>query len=134
MTASRDELRGIPLFATLSDEGLDRVAALATASDVGAGHVLVEVGHPASGLFILQAGRVAVEVPDRDPIEYGPGAFFGELALLTDHPRTARVRTTEPSTILALARSDVQDLLATEPSIALGMLRGLAERLIDSSD
>ncbi|HET9250443.1 MAG TPA: cyclic nucleotide-binding domain-containing protein, partial [Actinomycetota bacterium] len=59
----------------------------------------------------------------------GPGEFFGELALLTDHPRNARVRAKTPVKCLAISRSDFQKLLEEEPEIAVAMLPTLAQRI-----
>lgn len=129
---STDDLRRIPLFAELSDDALNRVADKITVAAVEADHVLISAGQAANGLFILQDGAVSVERPDGARIELGPGSFFGELALLTDRPRTARVQTTADSTVLALSRADFQDLIESEPSLAVAMLKALAERVASS--
>lgn len=126
---SIDDLRRIPLFSELGDDALTRVAGSVTAAPVEAGHVLIDVGQPANGLFILKEGAVVVEPPDGTRIELGPGSFFGELALLTERSRTARVQTTADSTVLALSRSDFHRLIESEPNLAVAMLKGLAERL-----
>jgi voltage-gated potassium channel len=126
---STDDLRRIPLFAELSDDALARVAGFVTAAPVEAGHILIHVGQAANGLFILQDGAAIVERPDGTKVELGPGSFFGELALLTERSRTARVQITVDSTVLALSRSDFQRLLESEPDLAVAMLKGLAERI-----
>lgn len=124
-----DSLRSIPLFAQLEDPALDRVADLATEFSVPAGHVLIESGHPGLGVFIVEEGTVAVELGDQKTIELGPGESFGELSVLTDHARTARVQAVGDVTCLAIRRDDFASLLEEEPRIALVLLRVLAERL-----
>jgi CRP-like cAMP-binding protein len=133
MVKGRD-LRAIPLFADIDDDALARVAAMVTSATVAAGHVLIEAGHPANGLFVLEEGRAVAELPDGGTVEFGPGKFFGELALLTDRNRTARVRTVTESTVMALSRSDFLALVESEPKIALAMLRALADRLAGPSE
>jgi hypothetical protein len=64
-----------------------------TTFEAPAGQVLVEIGQPGSGLFVIQDGEVQVEFSRRAAMR-GPGDFSGEIALLTDRPRTARVRAT----------------------------------------
>jgi CRP-like cAMP-binding protein len=59
----------------------------------------------------------------------GPGEFVGELALLTDMPRLARVRAATPVRALAINRSAFAALLEEEPRIAVVMLPVLARRL-----
>jgi CRP/FNR family cyclic AMP-dependent transcriptional regulator len=125
-------LSKVSLFAGLDDAALERVAEMATEVEVGADHTLIELGHPGSGLFILEEGHAVVERPDGKRIEREAGSFFGELALLTDGNRTARVRTTTSCKLLAVSRSDFQGLLMSEPKIALAMLRTLADRLAES--
>jgi voltage-gated potassium channel len=124
-----EKLRSIPLFATLGDRALGRIAELATEFEEPAGWVLVEVGQPGSGMFVLEEGTVVVEPPDGRTWELGPGDFFGELAILTDHPRSARVRAKTPVRCLAISRTDFAKLLEEEPGIAVAMLPKLAERV-----
>lgn len=126
-----DRLRAIPLFAELSEESLGRILETATEIEVEAGYVLVEPKMPGSGLFVIQEGTAEVELPSKH-IEYGPGDFFGELALLDASPtRTARVRAKTPLRAVAIGRSDFLRLLEAEPKMAISMLRALARRLIE---
>jgi CRP-like cAMP-binding protein len=128
-----ERLRTIPLFAGLSDEALARVAELVSEFEEPAGWVLVEVGQPGSGMFILEEGTAVVELPNGRERELEPGDFFGELALLTDHPRNARVRARTPVRCLAVSRMDFQKLLKEEPEIGVAMLPKLAARIEPTS-
>ncbi|MGH2680647.1 MAG: cyclic nucleotide-binding domain-containing protein [Actinomycetota bacterium] len=124
-----EKLRRIPLFAGLSDRALGRVAELVTEFEEPAGWVLVEVGQPGSGMFVLEEGTAVVELPDGRERELEPGDFFGELALLTDHPRNARVQARTSVRCLAISRMDFKKLLAEEPEIGVAMLPKLAARI-----
>jgi voltage-gated potassium channel len=124
-----EQLRQIPLFADLSDRALERIAELSTEFEAQAGWVLVEVGQPGSGMFVLEEGTVEVQTPDGREWELGAGEFFGELALLTDHPRNARIRAKTPVRCLAISRTDFSKLLEEEPEIAVAMLPKIAERV-----
>jgi CRP-like cAMP-binding protein len=130
MTAP-DDLRAIRLFTDLSDEALEHVAARITLATVAAQHVLIDVGQPANGLFFLQSGRAVAELPDGREVDLQPGSFFGELALLTDRTRTARVRTVAESKVFALSRVDFEELVVSEPALAIALLRDLADRVAD---
>jgi CRP-like cAMP-binding protein len=129
--ATIDALRAVPLFAGLDDGALGDLAVRTTTFEAPAGSVLVEVGQPGSGLFVIEEGEVEVDLPGR-VVTLGPGAFFGEVSLLTDGPRTGRVRATTDIRCLALARNDFARLLADEPAIAVQMLPVLAARLADA--
>lgn len=125
------QLRTVPLFAGLSDERLHRVAEAATPFEVEHGYVLAERGQPGSGMFVILDGNVEVDVPNHEPLIMGPGEFFGELSLLTDAPRVARVHAATPVRGLAIGRSVFTDLLHDEPGIAVAMLPVLARRLVE---
>jgi CRP-like cAMP-binding protein len=113
----------------LDDEELAMLADETTEFTVPPGHVLIERGFPGLGMFLLESGQVEVELPDGGRIELGPGEFFGELALLTDRDRTARVQALTEVTCVALARDDFARLLDTHPRISVAMLGVLADRL-----
>lgn len=128
-----DRLRDVPLFSELSEAGLARVLAVASEHDVPAGHVLIQPDQPGAGLFIIEDGTVVVE-RSAGPVELGAGEFLGELALLFDGAvHAVRVRARTPVRFLALARNDVIELIESEPSIALAMLRVLARRLWETT-
>lgn len=123
-------LRPLPLFASLDDDGLRRVASVSVELDVPAGQVLVHAGDPGSGIFVILTGTAVVEARGETMIEVGPGEFVGELALLVpEATRSARVRAKSDVRCLAIFAGDFQALLQDEPRIALAMLPVLAERL-----
>lgn len=123
-------LREIPLFAEIDDDHLALVAEVCTSFEVEAGFVLVQHGQPGSGMFVLVDGTVEVDLPNRAPVTLGPGEFFGELSLLTDADRVARVRTVTPVRGLAIGRAEFWRMLHDEPRVAVGMLPVLARRLV----
>jgi CRP-like cAMP-binding protein len=126
------KLRAIPIFADLDDDALARVGAVVTEFEAPAGHVLTQPGQEGSGMFVLEEGTVAVEVPRHGTLTLGPGEFFGELAILANGvTRTARVRATSQVRCLAVARRDFRAILEAEPDIAVAMLPVLARRIAD---
>jgi CRP-like cAMP-binding protein len=125
-----DALRNIPLFAGLGPAAREGIVRIAGELQASAGQVLVQPKTAGSGLFVVEEGTVVVERDGRE-IELGPGQFFGELALLTDTPRTARVRARTDALLLAISREEFGKLLEAEPRIAVGMLAVLAQRLAD---
>ena len=119
-----ERLRAIPLFADLGEDSLARLAGAATEVNAPAGRTLIERGRPGSGLFVLEKGYVTVEAPEGER-ELGPGAVFGERALLgEDIRRTARVSARSDVCCLAIARVEVERVLAEDEHFE-GRLRGL---------
>jgi CRP-like cAMP-binding protein len=113
----RDRLLDLPLFAGLDDQQLDRLAAGTTEFEAPAGQALIERGRPGSGLFILEEGRAVVEAKEGTR-QLGPGDVFGERSLLgEDVERTARVRAQTDVRCLAIARTELESVIAEDPSL-----------------
>jgi len=119
----------VPLFADLDDEAIDRIALELAEFEVPRGHVLIEPGREASGLFLIGEGTVAVE-RDGERIELGPGESVGELALLNPGAvRSARVQASTEVRGWAVSRDRFEKMIESEPRIAIALLRVLAARL-----
>jgi CRP-like cAMP-binding protein len=129
-----DELRSIPLFAGMSDLGLERLAGRAGELECPPGQVLALSGDPGSGMFVIIEGDVTVEA-HRASYTLGAGNFFGELSLLNPGTeRVARVRAATDVRCIAVSREDALALIESEPAFALAMLRELARRLADAME
>ena len=125
---STDELRAIPLLRDASDTGLERLQASAGEMTCESGQVLALQGDPGSGMFVILDGTVSVEWRGGS-VELGPGDFFGELTLLAPGgTRIARVRASSHVRCLAIPREDALELVESEPTVALAMLREIARR------
>lgn len=124
-----EKLKSIALFADLGDASLAHVAKLADEVEIPAGLTLMQPGEAGTGLFILEEGTVTVELPGGKKLDLGPGECFGELALLDDRAHTGRVRAKTALRAIAIRRAEFQELLETEPKIAVSLLRVLARRL-----
>lgn len=125
-----EALRGSSLFAGLGDASLERIAGVAKRFDAPAGQVLIEPRMKGSGMFLVEEGTVAIELPGGETLERGPGEVVGEMALLLpDGARTVRVRAKTGVRCLAIDRQDFRDVLMAEPSLAVGVLELVARRL-----
>jgi len=114
----RDRLAALLLFAGIDGAQLDRLAAATTEFEAPAGQALIERGRAGSGMFVLEEGQAIVEAPEGTR-ELGPGDIFGERALLgEDIERTARVRAQTKVRCLAIARPEIERLLAEDPRVA----------------
>jgi CRP-like cAMP-binding protein len=112
----RDRLSAVPLFADLEDEQLDQLAAKTSEFEAPAGQALIERGRPGAGLFVLEEGEASVEAPEGTRT-LGPGDVFGERSLFGDGARTARVRALTDVRCLAIARPEMEQLMADHPAI-----------------
>jgi CRP-like cAMP-binding protein len=129
-----DELRELPLFSRVTDAGLERISASIGELACEPGQVLALPGDPGSGMFVILEGKVQVEARSAR-YELGRGDFFGELSLLSPGTeRVARVRAATEVRCIGLPREQALELIESEPSLALAMLRELARRLADVVD
>ena len=114
----RDRLRALPIFEDLDDAQLERLASATSEFEAPAGQALIERGRPGSGMFVLEEGQAVVEAPEGKR-QLGPGDIFGERALLGEGiERSARVRAQTDVRCLAIARPEIERLLAEDPRLA----------------
>jgi CRP/FNR family transcriptional regulator, cyclic AMP receptor protein len=126
------QLRGIPMFAALPDDVLEHLAANTSDFNAPAGHVLIQANQAGSGLLILTSGRATVELGTQT-LDCNAGECIGELSLLVDDSvHVARVRAATDVEGLAITRHDFDALLHSDSRIAVGLLRVLAARLIET--
>jgi predicted MFS family arabinose efflux permease len=97
-------LRGNTIFAPLPVATLERLSNDLVPVSAPAGEELITQGEPGDRFYLIEAGEVEVFEDGRFRRNEGRGDCFGEIALLHDVPRTATVRSTKPTKLLALER------------------------------
>ena len=113
---------------------LGEIAAIADEIELLGWSDLIRQGERGREFFVLLDGDVEV-IKDGKPIEErGPGDFFGEIALVSNVPRTATVTTTTPVRMLVVTDRDFKHLLETSPDLQLKVLGVLASRLATHED
>jgi CRP-like cAMP-binding protein len=122
-------LRGMSFFEGFDDTELDRVAALADEVDADAGAVLTEQGKPGRECFIIQRGTANVYVGGEHINTLGPGTIVGEMALISNRPRSATVVAETPMTLLSLDTEHFRTLLEEMPKAGRAVMSLLDERL-----
>ncbi len=124
-----DLLHRIPLFSGFDRHRLERLGQLADEVDVPAGKVLMRQGDTGSDMMVIVSGSVAVERDGNRLNTLGSGDFFGEIALIDNGPRTATVRTEEPTRLLVLAHRDFHAMMDEFPEVADQVMNALANRV-----
>ena len=118
-------LAGVPLFAELPQKRLLKVARLAEVRQYPAGAVVARAGARGGVFYVVAAGRAEAVTPDGHSNVVGPGGFFGELSLLDGAPRAATVSALDELVSVRISRADLMKLLDDEPTIAVGLLKGV---------
>ncbi len=130
----RSALKSLPLFASLSDEQLDRVVASARVVSVSRGTAIVERWDYGRDFFILLEGKADVRRDEVRLATIGPGDFFGELAALDwgasfGYPRLATVRAAEPVRLLMIPGDRFNELVGASPAVASAVQQAVRQRL-----
>jgi CRP-like cAMP-binding protein len=129
-----DRLAAVPLFADLDKDELEAVAALGTDIDVDEGRVLAKEGAVGTEAFLILSGSASCTRDGEEIASFGPGDFFGEMALLVHGHRTATITTTSPTSVRAFHRSEFDSLLDRSPKVGVKILRTTAQRLLHAED
>ncbi len=128
-------LKTVPFFGELSNRQLKNVSGIMFERSYDAGEIIFEEGQPGAALFLILSGKVAIELCREDKTlalaTLEEGAFFGEMALLNETPRSADARALEHTRALALFRSDLADLVQRDPQAACQIYRALASIISD---
>ena len=122
-------LAAVPLFDGFSKRHLRRLAGEADTIEFGAGRAIVEEGQAGEAMFVILTGSARVVRAGRKVGALIPGDFFGELSALDGGPRTASVVPDTPVEVLRVFRHTLRRMVEEEPTLALGLLEGLARRL-----
>ena len=105
-------LRALPPFANVQPSELLRLREHGSWLNVPPGTTVVEQGDIGDAFYAVGDGQFEVVVNGRQVGSCEPGGHFGELALLTDAPRAATVRSLTPARIFRLDRTGFQQLVA----------------------
>jgi small-conductance mechanosensitive channel len=127
-------LRPLVLLAPLSDAQIEHLATRASRQLYTRGEPLVRQGEPGDSLYVIQTGRVRVEVQDQHGravalATRGPQEYFGEMSLLTGAPRSATVSAETETEVIVVGREAVAEVLLADPAIAEQLSETLAARL-----
>ena len=126
-------MRQVPMFAELNDAEAEELWRASKHVTAAPGELIIQEGAPGDTLYIILTGTLEVTKRDGDrEITLATRQacdVLGEMSLLEQAPRTASVRATETSELLAVDREAFRQLLAMHPDAAATLLRTVAGRL-----
>jgi CRP-like cAMP-binding protein len=126
-------IKRVPLFAHCSKKELGLVAQIADEIDLAEGKTLMREGDRGREFFVLVEGSADVRRRNRKVNTLGGGDFFGEIALVSQRPRTATVTTTSPVRALVVTEQSFRSLLDRAPDVQRKVLQALADRVASDS-
>jgi voltage-gated potassium channel len=107
----------VPFFAALGPAAIADVTHMLRTMDLPARTMIIRKGQAGDCMYFIAAGEVEVDLPGKK-VALGEGAFFGEMALLGNHLRSANITTTRVSKLLVLDLVDFRMLMARHPDLA----------------
>lgn len=129
--ADAETLRNVPLFQDLPSKSIDRIAKFARSRVFQAGETIVKEGDEGVGFFLVTKGKVDITRGGTSIAQVGEGGFFGEMALLDNHRRSATVTAIGEVETLAIMRSDFLAELRNNADLAVELLSVLSKRVRD---
>lgn len=107
-----ENLRGVPLFAAMSDADLNRIATFANEDSCAEGATLVREGDFSNDMIAIESGTADVLRGGETVGSLGPGDVFGEIGVLGKQARTATIVATSPMRLVRLDSWNVKRLPA----------------------
>jgi CRP-like cAMP-binding protein len=126
-------LRRIKILADLKDAQLAHLAEYMELQEVSQWSVLFNQGDTSDSMFLVLAGelRARTVVGGKETIlaTFGPGDFFGDMALFDHGPRSADVIANVDSTLLKISSASFDRLTREAPALATPFLQATARTL-----
>ena len=131
-------LKGVPLFAKIEPAKLKLIAFTGERMTFNAGQELFHQGDQGDAMYVILGGiaDVLIDTGDGNQLtvaELKKNNFVGDMAILSDVPRTATVKAREPLTTLRISKDMFYRLVAEVPQMAVEVMRELAHRLEDTN-
>jgi CRP/FNR family transcriptional regulator, cyclic AMP receptor protein len=136
-------LRRCPLFQTLSSAQLGELAAITGARELAGGAVIFREGDAGDEMYLVVSGRVRISKMVKGVGEEAlsileAGAYFGEMAMIDDAPRSADALAHTPCALAVIRRDDLDQLMFVDKELAYVLLwtfvRTLSTRLREMND
>ena len=126
---SADLIRGIPIFADLDDASVAQLSSDFIEREFEDGQPIATEGEGGLNFFVVESGSADVTVGGTTVGSLGPGASFGEVALVDKSARSATVTATSRLRAYALPVWSFRSFAESRPSVTWKLLELLAERL-----
>ncbi|PZR73871.1 MAG: cyclic nucleotide-binding protein [Chthoniobacterales bacterium] len=131
-------VRNVPLFAGLDDAAIEKLCHFLQLQEFPP-RQLFRAGDTGDAMYVIVSGRVRITVTDADDGEVilaalGPGDFFGEMAMLDGHGRSADAAVVEHAQLAVLTRQNFLEFVRSDATIAVRMLSTVTQRLRRTDD
>ena len=127
-------LRSVPLFSSLDSKATAELGEYLTIHDYPKTARIFRYGDPGDAMYLIDVGKVRISITDADGAdvtltELGPGDFFGDMAMLDGHGRSANATAIEDARLAKLTRDDFLTFMQSDSRVTLELLTALTQRL-----
>lgn len=128
--------RRIDLFQGVGPEDIAKLFSRGISAEYQAGQIIFEKGQPGSELYVILGGEVAIHDGIRQLAVLSRGDMFGEMALVSNEPRSAFAHALTQASLLSLSWDVFHDVMPPEVSIRLlaNILVTLSARLRQANE
>jgi len=130
--ALETHLRGVPMFAGLSPDFIERLKGSVELVRYAPGQVIARQGEAAESFYLVRIGfvKISEEYPGGELVlaYLSRGDYFGEIGLLGGGVRTATCTALDHVELVKLSRQDFREMVARFPSVRAGLEAVSAER------
>jgi CRP/FNR family transcriptional regulator, cyclic AMP receptor protein len=130
-----DQLKQVPLFSSLSQRQLKRLARNFKEREFRPGTSMVQQGHMSGvDFFVIAEGEASVSVNGKEIARLKPGDHFGELALIGEQARAGTVTAEVPVRCLVIASWHFRGFVKDNPEVSWKLLQHLANLVAEDRD
>ena len=127
----KESLSRVTMFQLLGESDLEAITGVARQITAERGELIVRQGSDGGSLYIVVRGQIRVYLSDEAGKEMimgleGPGAIFGEIAVLDGEPRSASVVAMQRTDLLMIEAREFRRLLESYAELSLGVIAALA--------
>jgi CRP-like cAMP-binding protein len=136
-------LKKVGLFSGLNSTQLAKLAGITQARAIDSNEFIFKENTVGEEMFVIESGRVRISknvpgIGEEALAILEPGAYFGEMALIEDTPRSADAIAHTPCTLRVITKEALDELMFVDKEIAYILLwtfvRTLSERLRETND
>ena len=125
----QDTLKNCFIFQNMRANELRYLEKIVHTRDYAADELIFKENERGTGLYIIASGQVAIRIDKKQEqvTTLLPGTFFGEQAIIeADSVRTASAYAIEPTTLVALLKPDLVDIVNRNPTLGVKIVLQLA--------
>ncbi len=135
-------LQKTDLFQDLTREELGKITGISAKESFKGAEVIFEEGQSGDKFYLILKGEVRISkiipgVGEEALVVLKKGAYFGEMSLIDDQPRSAHAIVNRPAELMVIEREDFEKLLFTDKEMAFKLLwsfvRTLSQRLRETN-